>query len=132
MKNAEERLIEARQAERHARAQWFRSLDIAQERLAPNAIARTAIEQVKEGASDAVGKATAAARSRPGTMVAIGAALGLFLFRKPITSALRTRLSRKSEIEATDDPFHSLPQQSEIERLTETGQAPITIISEEV
>lgn len=129
MKTAEERLYEARRAEREARANWFRSLGIAQARLAPDAIAKDAIGQIKDGASEAVDKVTGAARRRPGTIVAVGAAIGLLLLRKPIASALRGKFSKK---EATGEDFRSLPEQRIKGRVRDDESAPVTIITEEV
>lgn len=96
MKSAANRLREARRAEREARARWLGTLGTAQTRFAPDAIAKDAIGQVRDSAGEAAGKITTAVRNRPGTIAAIGAALGLFLFRKPIAAAVRTRLNRRT------------------------------------
>jgi len=94
MSDAKERLSEARQAERQARADWLYSLGVAQARLAPKAIAQDAVDRVKDGASTAVETATGAVRKRPGTILAVGAAIGLFVFRKPIAAAVRKQITR--------------------------------------
>lgn len=127
--SARDRLEEARRTEREARANWFRSLEIAQSRFAPSAIARNAAEKVKDGASSAVNEVTKSARKRPGTILAIGAAIGLLLYRKPIASAVRAKFSKKH---ATGEDFRSLPEQRLTEDVASDDPAPVTIMTEEV
>ena len=105
MKSAADRLDEARRAERNARARWFSTLNTAQARFAPNAVAKNALEQIRESASETAGKVSGAMRKRPGTIVAAGAAIGLFLFRKPIASAVRTRIARRKKAKHITQPF---------------------------
>ena len=97
MSDAKERLAEARQAERQARADWLYSLGVAQSRLAPGAIAQDAVDRVKDSATSVVETATGAVRKRPGTIVAVGAAIGLFIFRKPIAATVRKQITRYKE-----------------------------------
>jgi ElaB/YqjD/DUF883 family membrane-anchored ribosome-binding protein len=104
MKSAAERLDEARRAERAARERWFGTLNTAQARFAPNAVAKDAMDQFRESASEAADKVTGAVRKRPGTIVAVGAAIGLFLFRKPIASAVRTQIARRKEAKRSVRP----------------------------
>lgn len=105
MKNAADRLIEARRAERAARTHWFGALDTAQARFAPNAIAKDALDQFKDSANEAAEAVTDAVRKRPGAIVAVGAAVGLFLFRKPIASAFRSRMARRKETKRRRQPL---------------------------
>ncbi|RED15537.1 hypothetical protein [Parasphingopyxis lamellibrachiae] len=100
MKSAADRLHEARRAEREARARWLGTLSTAQARFAPDAIAKDAMEQVRESAGEAADKLSGAVRKRPGTIAAVGAAIGLFLFRKPIAAAVRTRIDRRKKAKA--------------------------------
>jgi ElaB/YqjD/DUF883 family membrane-anchored ribosome-binding protein len=104
MKTAEQRLSEARIEEKLARARWFDSVETAQARATPSNIADEAFEQVKEHAARAVAQVGDAVRQRPGTLVAAGAAIGLFLFRKPIakavTKSLRKRREKRAETRA--------------------------------
>lgn len=128
MSDALQRLAEARQAERQARANWLYSLGIAQSRLAPKAIARDTVGRVKDGATDMVESAVGTVRKHPGTIIAIGAAIGLFVFRKPIAAAVRKQVSRyqdrKRPVQSIDAP--------------EAGSGPVpdptpkTIMNEEV
>ena len=104
MKSAAERLDEARRAERAARARWLGSLNTAQARFAPNAVAKDAMEQFRGSASEAADKVSGAVRKRPGAIVAVGAAIGLFLFRKPIASAVRTQIARRKEAKRSVRP----------------------------
>lgn len=127
--SARDRLNEARKAEREARTNWLRSLDIAQARFAPNAIAENAVSQIKETAGKAARKVSGKARKRPGMLIAAGAALGLILFRKPIASAIQARISKRKE---TAGDFCSLPAQKIREPADGDDRAPVTIITEEV
>ena len=97
MSDAKQRLAEARQDERQARADWLYSLGVAQSRLAPGAIAQDAVDRVKDSATNVVESATGAVRKRPGTIIAVGAAIGLFIFRKPIAAAVRKQITRYKE-----------------------------------
>lgn len=97
MKTAEERLAEAKLAERLARARWFDTFELMQTRTTPSTIADEAVEQIKETAGKAVTKAKDAVRERPGTVVAVASAIGLFLARKPIIRAVKKTLSQRKE-----------------------------------
>ncbi|WP_299327840.1 hypothetical protein [Parasphingopyxis sp.] len=127
--SARDRLEDARRAERDARANWFRSLDIAKQRLAPNAIAKDAVGQFKDGASSAVRTVSQGARKRRGTIIGVGVAVGLFLLRKPIAEAVRSRLSKNDE---TGDDFSSLPEQRIDDQAGNDESPAVTKITEEV
>lgn len=105
MSDAKERLAEARQSERQARADWLYSLGVAQSRLAPGAIAQDAVDRVKDGATNVVETATSAVRKRPGTILAVGAAIGLLVFRKPIAAAVRKQITRYQDSKASAAPL---------------------------
>ncbi|MEO1170170.1 MAG: hypothetical protein AAFW97_15810 [Pseudomonadota bacterium] len=127
--SARDRLEEARRAERDSRANWFRSLEIAQARFAPNAIARHATDKIKDGASSAAGEVAKGVKKRRGTLLAVGLAAGLLAFRKPIASAVRSKFSRKEE---TGEDFRSLPEQRLTGDVQTDDPAPVTIVTEEV
>jgi len=127
--SARDRLEKARETEREARANWFRSLEIVQSRFAPNSIAKDAVDQIKDGASSTVDKITESARKRPGTIFAVGAAVGLLVFRRSITLAVRSKFSKHM---ATQNDFRSLPEQRLTRPAEDEDRVPVTILTEEV
>jgi hypothetical protein len=127
MKAAEERLAEARIEEKLARARWFDSVKAAQVRTTPSNIADEAIGQIREHAGRAAAKVGDAARKRPGTLIASGAAIGLFLFRKPIAGALLKRFRRRKE---TPIGAEALPAQKHTDIGPRPDPTPKTITEE--
>lgn len=103
MKNAIQRLAEARLDERLARARWFDTLDELQDRATPGGIADELMESIGEGISEAAGKAVNAAKDRPYTTAAAGLGVVLFMFRKPIYRAIGRKLSRRKETDTQGD-----------------------------
>ncbi len=101
MKNAEERLAEARLEERIARARWFDTLDELQERATPGGIVDEVWESVQEGLSRTAGKAVNAAKERPFVTAGVGLAVGVFAFRRSIFSAIARKIRARR---ATDEP----------------------------
>lgn len=121
--------MEARREEREARARWFHSLNIAEDRLTPDSVGEAAISYVKASATEAAEHVSDTVRNNPGKVAAAGAAVGLFLFRKPIIGAVRRIFSRS---EATSDTVQPLAER-DIQGVDPVGAAPkIWKITEEV
>lgn len=89
MNDAERNLAQARVEERVARARWFESLAEVQSRLAPSQLASDAWNGITDTASNVADKTVVAVKRRPAAMAAVGSAIGLFLLRRPIASAVR-------------------------------------------
>lgn len=99
MKDALERLAEARMEERLARARWFETVDELQDRASPGGIAEEVWESVQQSFADAAHRAVDTAKERPFLTAAGGLALALFAFRRPIATAVRKRLENAEETE---------------------------------
>lgn len=95
MKKARQRLLEAHRTSQDAEARFKSTLGTAKVEFRPANIAGTAVQNAKSKVSDVATKTSRAITSRPGTIAAVGAAIGLYLFRKPIASAVRTQIDRR-------------------------------------
>ncbi len=109
MKSAKQRLADAHLEERLARARWFNAFETFEARATPANLVDDALGHLKEQAGRTASKAADAVRSRPGTMLAVGSAIGLFLFRKPLWNALAARFSDADD--ETNAPDEALSQQ---------------------
>jgi ElaB/YqjD/DUF883 family membrane-anchored ribosome-binding protein len=97
MKKARQRLLDAHRTAHDAEERFKTTLGTAKIEFRPANIAGNAVQNAKDKVSGAASKTSRAVTSRPGTIISIGAAIGLFLFRKPIASAIRTRIARRKE-----------------------------------
>jgi len=105
MKKARQRLLEAHRTSQDAEARFKSTLGTAKVEFRPANIAGTAVQNAKSKVSDVATKTSRAITSRPGTIVAVGAAIGLYLFRKPIASAVRTQIARRKEAKRHATPL---------------------------
>ncbi|MEM8694536.1 MAG: hypothetical protein AAGE05_00760 [Pseudomonadota bacterium] len=130
MKKARQKLLEAHRTAREAEHRFKSTLSTAKVEFRPANIAGNALQNAKDKVGEAVTKTRRAVTSRPVTVLAAGAAIGLYLFRKPIASAVRNRISRRRK---TVEPVRPLDTQR-----TNNGPSPIkdptpkTILTEEV
>ncbi len=110
MRKAQQRLLEAHRASQAAQTRFMTTLDTAKVEFRPANMAGNAVQNAKNKVGNAATKTRNAITSRPGTIVAVGAAIGLFLFRKPIASAVRTRIARRNETNSRRQPLAAQKQ----------------------
>lgn len=97
MKKARQRLLDANHAAQDAEVRFKSTLGTAKVEFRPANIAGNAVQNAKNKVSHVATKTSRAITSRPGTIVAVGAAIGLYLFRKPIAAAVRTQIARRKD-----------------------------------
>lgn len=105
MRKAQQKLLEAHRASQAAQSRFMTTLDTAKVEFRPANVAGNAVQNAKSKVSSAATKTSRAITSRPGTIAAVGVAIGLYLFRKPIASAVRTRLARRKETNSRSQPL---------------------------
>jgi len=105
MRKARQRLLDAHRTSQDAEARFKTTLDTAKVEFRPANMAGTAAKNAKNKVSDVATKTRQAVTSRPGAIVAVGAAIGLYLFRKPIASAVRTQIAQRKEAKRSVRPF---------------------------
>lgn len=108
--------MDAHYTSQEAEQRFKSTLGVAKVEFKPTNIASNAVQNAKDKVSSAAGSAKRAVTSRPGTVLVVGSAIGLYFFRRPIAAAISKRLSRYKDSEA-DVPSLSTD--------TPTGKGPI-------
>lgn len=109
MKKARLRLLEAHHDAQHAETRFKATLGTAKVEFRPANIAGNAVQNAKDRVSDAAAKTRPPITSRPGAIVAVGSAIGLFLFQ-PIAATIQKLLERRKNAQA--------PVQTEVAKKT--------------
>jgi hypothetical protein len=128
MSKAKDKLLAAKQQADTSQSRFMDTLDTAKTEFHPAAITGTAVANVKQGARTLATKSTRAITSRPGTLIALGTAVSLFVFRKPIARAVRTQLDKikarqeLDKITPPDTPENSGPQPDPTPKSTMTEE----------
>lgn len=100
---AGEKLAAAKRAEIASRERLAATAATLQERLQPSTLASSAWDGARTRGEELADEAIAAARERPAVAAGVVAAAALFLARKPLTSALFSRLRRdRDELNQSD------------------------------